>query len=64
MKLLGLRYTILYRKGRENIAADALSRKYNNSHPVIAVGELDVITSVLLAWYEEVHASYVKDPKL
>jgi hypothetical protein len=52
MKLLRLRYTILYRKGKENIVAVALSMKHNNSNPVTTVGELDVITSVLSAWYE------------
>lgn len=64
MKLLRLRYTILYRKGKENIVAVALSMKHNNSNPVTTVGELDVITSVLSAWYEQAHASYAKESKL
>jgi hypothetical protein len=63
-KLLGLCYTILYRKGKENIVADALSRKHHNNAPITAVGELDALTSILPAWYEEVHTSYDKDPKL
>jgi hypothetical protein len=49
-KLLGLRYTILYRKGRENIAADALSRKHSNSSLVTVVGELKAVASILPAW--------------
>lgn len=28
-KLIGLRYQILYIKGKENVVVDALSRKYN-----------------------------------
>ena len=63
-KLLGLRYTILYRKGRENIIIDALSRKHHNSASITVVGELEAVTSILPAWYEEVHASFDKDPKL
>jgi len=60
-KLLGLRYKILYRKGRENIMADALSRK--TSGELSAKGNR-VITNILPAWYEDVYASYEKDCKL
>ncbi|KAJ6942306.1 hypothetical protein NC652_008196 [Populus alba x Populus x berolinensis] len=63
-KLLGLRYTILYRKGRENVAADALSRQHHSNAASTAVGELGAVTSILPAWYEEVHPSYDHDPKL
>ena len=61
---MGLQYTILYRKGKENIDADALSRKHHNNAPITAIGELDALTSILPACYEEVYASYEKDPKL
>ena len=61
--LLGLRYKILYRKGKENIVADALSRKNNSGIPVEDIGALEAITNVLLARYEDVHASY-EDCKL
>jgi hypothetical protein len=53
----------LYRKGKENIVADALSRKNNSGIPVEDIGVLEAITNVLLAWYEDVHASY-EDCKL
>ena len=62
-KLLGLRYKIMYRKGRENIVADALSRKLNNLSAMDS-GTLGAITNILHAWYEEVHASYEKDCQL
>ncbi|XP_073268339.1 uncharacterized protein [Populus alba] len=59
-KLLGLRYKIVYRKGRENIVADALSRKINDLSAK-DIGTLKAITNILPAWYEEVYASYKKD---
>ena len=62
-KLLGLRYKIVYRKGRENIVADALSRKLSDLS-AMDIGTLGAITNILPAWYEEVHASYEKDCRL
>jgi hypothetical protein len=58
-----LRYKILYRKGKENIVADALFRKNNSGIPVEDIGALEAITNVLLARYEDVHTSY-EDCKL
>jgi hypothetical protein len=59
-----LRYKILYRKGRENIIADALSRKNSCEISTKDIGTLKAITNVLPAWYEDVYASYEKDCKL
>ena len=63
-KLLGLRYKILYRKGRENIMADALSRKGSGDLSANENGALAAITNILPAWYEDVYTSYEKDCKL
>lgn len=63
-KLLGLRYKILYRKGKENIVANAISRKGNNKVHDKEKGDLGAMTKILPPWYEEVHASYDNDSKI
>jgi hypothetical protein len=53
-KLMGLQFRIIYRKGKENVAADALSR----------VGHLMVvqtISEVQPMWLQEVLNSYTTD---
>jgi hypothetical protein len=55
-KLMGLKFKIVYTKGKENLAADALSR----------VGHLRLIqgtSEVQLVWIQEVLNSYTTDPK-
>ena len=54
---MGLDYTIQYRKGKENIAADALSRCHEE-------GSLAAVTVVTPQWYEEVISSYVGDQRI
>lgn len=56
-KMLGLRYRIVYKKGVDNRAADALSRR-----PSVVQGDLATITSVVPAWLEEVQKGGVEDP--
>ena len=56
-KLLGLRYKIVYRKGKENAAADALSRKEHEM--VLAISS---VSSYHPAWLEEVVVGYQQDP--
>ena len=56
-KLMGLNYSIQYKKGKENVVVDALSRYPKN-------GEVTTLTVVTPEWYREVEASYEGDDKL
>lgn len=55
-KLIGLQYRIVYKKGSENSAADALSRR---AHPPSSCNAMSVSTA---SWLEEVIQSYSQDP--
>ena len=54
---MGLDYTIQYKKGKENIAADALSRCHEE-------GSMAAVTVVTPQWYEEVINSYAGDQRI
>ena len=56
-KLMGLDYIIQYRKGRENVVANTLSRCTKE-------GQVAAITVIVLDWYLEVEASYEGDEKM
>jgi len=53
-RLMGLNFKIIYRKGKENIAADALSR-------VAHLFALQAVSVVQPAWVQEVLNSYATD---
>lgn len=57
LKLMGLQYQIRYKKGCDNMAADALSRKYTEGE------EQWAITVSTPRWLEMVVESYQKDPE-
>ena len=54
-KLMGLNYQIVYRKGADNRAADALSRR---PHPA---ADCYMISSVQPAWIQEIVQRYAAD---
>lgn len=56
-KLLGLQYQIVYKKGTDNNAADALSRR---PHPE---GDLFAISSATPVWLQQVISGYQDDPE-
>ncbi|KAE8656433.1 hypothetical protein F3Y22_tig00117000pilonHSYRG00047 [Hibiscus syriacus] len=56
-KLLGLDYTIQYRKGKSNVVADALSRQWEDQGQCFAMGTTVIIPN----WVQDVEASYKED---
>jgi RNase H-like domain found in reverse transcriptase len=56
-KMLGLDYVVQYKKGSENITADALSRQRTHDD----LGEIEAVTELLPSWLEELKGSYVQD---
>ncbi|XP_060181956.1 uncharacterized protein LOC132611554 [Lycium barbarum] len=59
-KLMGLSYEIHYKKGVENLVADALSRRNETTEQA----HFHVITQVLPCWIEEVLNSYKEDQNI
>ena len=59
LKLLEFDFSIEYKQGKENLVADALSRKHMN----VQEDSCLAISIGVPAWIEEVHKSYVDDEK-
>ena len=56
-RLTGLQFRIVYKKGKDNVAADALSR-------VAHVHALQTVSMVKPDWIQEVLNSYATDSRL
>jgi transposase InsO family protein/ribosomal protein L21E len=55
LKLLEFDFSIEYKKGKENVVADALSRKF---------WQLSAISSATPVWIRDITASYLQDPQV
>jgi hypothetical protein len=56
-KLFGYDYEIIYKKGKDNVVADALSRKYEYE------GSLFSLSFIVPDWLQAVRQEWLQDPK-
>ena len=56
-KLFGYDYEIIYKKGKDNVVADALSWKYEDE------GSLFPLSFIVPDWLHVVHQEWLQDPK-
>jgi hypothetical protein len=56
-KLFGYDYEIIYKKGKDNVVADALFQKYEDE------GSLFSLSFVVPDWFQAIHQEWLQDPK-
>jgi hypothetical protein len=56
-KLFGYDYEIIYKKGKDNVVADALSQKYEEE------GSLFSLSFIVLDWLQAMRQEWLQDPK-
>jgi hypothetical protein len=56
-KIFGYDYEIIYKKGKDNVVANALSRKYEDE------GSLFSLSFIVPDWLQAVHQEWLQDPK-
>jgi hypothetical protein len=56
-RLFGYDYEIIYKKGKDNVVADALSRKYEDE------GSLFSLSFIVPDWLQAVRQEWLQDPK-
>lgn len=59
-KMLGYDYEIIYKKGCDNIAADALSRRTEDT----SGSQLNMITLLIAEWMKDVSDTYINDEEV
>ena len=57
-KLFGYDYEIIYKRGKENVVVDALSRKYEEE------GSLFSLSFIVVEWLQDVQQEWFHDPKI
>jgi hypothetical protein len=57
-KLFGYDYEIIYKKGKDNVVVDALSRKYEDE------GSIFSLSFVVPDWIPVVRQEWLHDPKI
>jgi hypothetical protein len=57
-KLFGYDYEIIYKKGKDNVVVDALSRKYEDE------GSLFSLSFIVPYWLQVVCQEWLQDPKI
>jgi hypothetical protein len=56
-KIFGYYYERIYKKGKDNVVVDALSRKYEDE------GSLFSLSFIVPDWLQVVHQEWLQDPK-
>ena len=56
-KLFGYDYEIIYKKGKDNVVADALSQKYEYE------GSIFSLSFIVSDWLQAVRQEWLQDPK-
>ena len=56
-KLFGYDYEIIYKKGKDNVVVDALSRKYEDDDSLFS------LSFIVLDWLQAVRQEWLHDPK-
>jgi hypothetical protein len=58
IKLFGYDYEIIYKKGKDNVVVDTLSRKYEDE------GSLFSLSFIVPDWLQIVRQEWLQDPKI
>jgi hypothetical protein len=56
-KLFGYDYEIIYKKGKDNVVADALSHKYEDE------GSIFSLSFIIPYWLQAIRQEWIQDPK-
>ena len=56
-KIFGYDYEIIYKKGKDNVVADALSQKYEDE------GSIFSLSFIVPDWLQVVRQEWLQDPK-